>query len=63
LPFIQVHLVEGRTEEQKERLAEAITKATVEILGVAKENVWVHFVEMRKIDFATGGVLRSKRPT
>ncbi len=61
LPFIQVYLVEGRTEEQREKLAKAITEATVEILGVAKENVWVHFVEMRKTDFATGGVLRSKR--
>jgi len=35
LPFIQVYLVEGRTEEQKEKLARVITDATAEILGVA----------------------------
>lgn len=61
MPFIQVHLVEGRAQEQKERLVKVITDATVEILGVDKEHVWVHLLEMPKADFATGGVLRSKR--
>jgi len=32
LPFIKVNLVEGRTDEQRERLTKAITDAAVEIL-------------------------------
>jgi len=61
MPFIQVHLVEGRTEEQREKLAKAITDAFVEILGVSRDAVWITFQDMPKTHFATGGVLRSKR--
>jgi len=61
MPFIQVHLLEGRTEEQREKLARAITDAFVEILGVSRDAVWIVFQDMPKTHFATGGVLRSKR--
>jgi len=61
MPFIEVHFVEGRTEEQRERLAKAITDAVAEIFGVSRELVWIEFDEMPKTHFATGGVLRSKK--
>jgi len=56
-----VHLVEGRTEEQREKIAKAFTQALVEILGVSAEVVWIEFVDMPKTHFATGGVFRSKK--
>ncbi|MBS7625518.1 tautomerase family protein [Candidatus Bathyarchaeota archaeon] len=61
MPYVQVNLLEGRSEEQIERLVEAITDAIVNILGVPKEVVWIEFNEMPKNRFAQGGVLRSKR--
>lgn len=61
MPFVQVHLVEGRTEEQREKIAKAFTDALVEILGVPRDAVWIEFVDMPKTHFATGGVLRSKK--
>jgi len=61
VPFIQVNLVEGRTEEQRERLVKAITDAVVEILGVSRDVVWIYFNDMPKTNFATGGILRSKK--
>lgn len=61
MPFVQVHLLEGRTEEQGEKIARAFTEALVEILGVQREVVWIQFVDIPKTHFATGGVLRSKR--
>jgi len=61
MPFIQVNLVGGRTEEQRERLTKAITDAVVDILGVSKDSVWIEFNDMPKTHFATGGVLRSKK--
>jgi 4-oxalocrotonate tautomerase len=61
MPFIQVHLIEGRTQEQREKLAKAITDATAEILKVNKEDVWIQFVDMPKTHFAAGGVLRSNK--
>ena len=61
MPFIQVHLVEGRTQEQREELAKAITDATAEILKVSKEDIWIEFIDMPKTHFAIGGILRSKK--
>lgn len=61
MPFIEVHHLEGRTEEQRERLAKAITEAVSEIFNVPKEAVWIKFSEMPKDHFATGGTLICKR--
>jgi len=61
VPFIQVHMVEGRTQEQREKLAKAITDATAEILKVNKEDIWIEFNDMPKTHFATGGILRSSK--
>jgi len=60
-PFVQIHMVEGRTDEQREKLAKLITDAVVETLQVQKESVWISFIDMPKTHFATGGVLRSKK--
>jgi 4-oxalocrotonate tautomerase len=61
MPFIQMHMLEGRTQEQREKLAKAITDATVEILKINKEDVWIEFSDMLKTHFATGGILRSSK--
>jgi len=61
MPFIEVHYLEGRTEEQLEQLAKAITDAVVKIFQVREDVVWIKFSEMPKTHFATGGVLRSKK--
>lgn len=60
MPFIEVNYLDGKTEEQLEKLAKAITDAVVEIFGVPRDVVWIKFNEIPKNRFATGGVLRSK---
>jgi len=46
MPFAQIYLIEGRTEEQKRAVIEKVTDALVEALGAPKENVrvWIHDV-------------------
>jgi 4-oxalocrotonate tautomerase len=61
IPFIEVHHLEGRTEEQRQKLAQVITEAVAEIFKVQKDSVWVKFSEMPKSYFATGGMLKSKK--
>ena len=61
MPFIQVHMIEGRTQEQREKLAKTITDAIVEILKVEKEHVWIEFIDMPKTHFAISGILRSSK--
>ena len=58
LPFVEIHYLEGKTQEQKEK---AITEAVTAIFDVPSDVVWIQFDEMSKTDFATGGVMRSKR--
>ena len=46
MPFAQIYLIEGRTEEQKRALIEKVTLAIVDAVGAPKENVrvWLHDV-------------------
>jgi 4-oxalocrotonate tautomerase len=62
MPTIHVELFEGRTAEQKRELARALTEATVRTLGSKPEGVDIIFTDIKKSDWATGGVLWSDRP-
>ncbi|MDO9597587.1 MAG: 2-hydroxymuconate tautomerase [Azoarcus sp.] len=46
MPFAQIYMIEGRTEEQKRAVIEKVTAALVEAVGVPKETVrvWIHDV-------------------
>lgn len=63
MPTIRVELFEGRTPEQKRALAEALTEATVRTLGGSPDAVDILFYDIRREDWATGGVLWSDKPT
>lgn len=54
-------MIEGRSEEQRQKLAKAITDLMVEVLGVSPDVVWIQFIDMPKTHFATSGILRSKK--
>jgi len=54
-------MIEGRTNEQRERIAKAFTETLAEVLGVSGSDVWIQFVDMPKTHFATSGTLRSKQ--
>ena len=57
MPTIRVEFFEGRTEEQKRAYAKALTEATVKTLGSSPESVDILFYDIKKSDWATGGVL------
>jgi len=61
MPYVEIHMVEGRTQEQREKLAKAITDLITETLGVTKDDVWIEFIDMPKTHFATGGTLKNKK--
>ncbi len=46
MPFAQIYLLEGRTEEQKRAVIEKVTQALQEAVGAPIENVrvWIHDV-------------------
>ena len=61
MPTIRVELMEGRTPEQKKELAAALTEATVKTLQCKPEAVDVVMSDIKRHDWATGGVLWSER--
>lgn len=61
MPTLRVELLEGRTVEQKKALVEALTKAVVDTLGSKAESVDVVLHDIKRHDWATGGVLWSEK--
>ncbi|WP_058300772.1 tautomerase family protein [Gorillibacterium timonense] len=59
MPIIQVKLTKGRSVEQKQRFAQAVTRAAAEHLGVREEWVSLIFDEYERDNWATGGTLHS----
>jgi 4-oxalocrotonate tautomerase len=56
MPEILVHLVEGRTAEQKKGLMRDITDAVVKNLGVQPDRVVVQILESRSDSKSRGGI-------
>ena len=57
MPVVTIEWLEGRTSQQKARLAEAITQAFADIAQVSKEQVWLVFRDVRRSDWAMAGKL------
>jgi 4-oxalocrotonate tautomerase len=56
MPMVQITMLEGRTADQKRKLAERITDALVEA-GARREGIAIAFNELSKESYALGGVL------
>ena len=61
MPMIQVTMLEGRSVEQKRKLAQRLTDAMVEEAGAKREAITIAFVEVPRESYATGGVLMSDK--
>lgn len=61
MPIIEMHLVEGRTVDQKRRVAVAMTEAIVRELGVPATTVRILITEHGGDDFSVGGVTMTQR--
>lgn len=61
MPTIRVEMFEGRTPEQKQAFVKALTQAAEDTLGSRPEDVDVLLYEIKKSDWATGGVLWSEQ--
>ncbi|MFG1479664.1 2-hydroxymuconate tautomerase family protein [Xanthobacter sp. V4C-4] len=61
MPIIEMHLLEGRTSEQKRRVAAAVTQAVVESLGCSPETVRILITEHGKDGFFVAGLTQAQR--
>ncbi|MCQ9617250.1 4-oxalocrotonate tautomerase [Paenalcaligenes niemegkensis] len=61
MPSITVKLFEGRTVEKKRELAHALTAESCRVLGCKPDAVDIVFVDVKREDWATAGVLWSDK--
>jgi 4-oxalocrotonate tautomerase len=61
MPVVTVEWVEGRSKEQRSKVAEAITEAISTIGGAKPEATYVVFKDVPKENWASGGTLLSDK--
>ena len=61
MPYVNIYLLDGRTDEQKKEMAARITDVISEVGKVQKEMVHILFVDMPKTNIAKGGILVSDK--
>ena len=61
MPIIEMHLMAGRTVEQKRAVAAAIAEAVTRTLGVRPEQVRLLITEHSQEEFSVGGVTAGQR--
>jgi 4-oxalocrotonate tautomerase len=57
MPHVQITWVEGRTPEQKRKIAERITQVLIEDGRAKRENIHVAFHDVPATNYAEAGVL------
>lgn len=55
MPFAQIYMLEGRTEEQKRAVIEKVTQALVEAVDAKPEAVRVMILDVPKSQWGIGG--------
>ncbi len=56
MPFAQIYMIEGRTEEQKRAVIEKVSAALVEATGAPITNVRVWIQEVSKENWGIAGI-------
>ncbi|HVH72638.1 MAG TPA: 4-oxalocrotonate tautomerase family protein [Candidatus Dormibacteraeota bacterium] len=57
MPHVQITWVEGRTAEQKRKIAERVTAVLIEEGKAKRENIHVSFHDVSAMNYAEAGVL------
>jgi len=60
MPVIQVNILEGRSDDQKEMLIRELTDAASRVLDAAPDTVRIIITEMPKQNFGIGGISAKK---
>lgn len=61
MPLVEIHLLEGRTDEQKKAVLAAVTEAVRDSLGAPVETIRVWIQEFSPRDYMAAGVLAAEK--
>jgi 4-oxalocrotonate tautomerase len=67
MPFVNIRLIEGRSQQQKDEIAQRVDDVICDVLKVPKDDTWVVFEDVPAEAWYVGGTtvaeLRKKTPT
>lgn len=63
MPLVQITMLQGRSTDQKRKIARRITDVMVEEAGAKREAIVVTFVEVSGESYASGGELMADKKT
>jgi 4-oxalocrotonate tautomerase len=61
MPLIEIHLLEGRTDDQKKALLSAVSSAVHDSIGAPLESIRVWIQEFSPKEYMIAGVLAAER--
>lgn len=61
MPLVEIHLLKGRTDEQKKAMLGAVTRAIHESIDCPIDTIRVWIEEIPRTEFMSAGVLASER--
>ena len=61
MPLVEIHLLEGRTDDQKKALLAAVTAAVHDSIGAPLESIRVWVQEFAPTEYMAAGVLAADR--
>lgn len=61
MPLVEIHLLEGRTDDQKKALLTAVTAAVHESIGAPLDSIRVWVQEFSPREYMIAGVLAAER--
>ena len=63
MPLVQITMLQGRSADQKRKIAKRVTDVMVEEAGARREGIVITFIELSKESYASGGELMADKQT
>jgi len=60
MPFVNIRLIEGRSQQQKDEISKRVTDAISEVLQLPKDDTWVVFEDIPAEGWYVGGTTVAK---
>lgn len=61
MPLVQIHMLEGRSEEQKKRMMVEVTEAIERTLNAPRESIRIAIYEIPRSHWSVGGITMEER--
>ena len=55
MPFVNIRILEGHSQQRKDEMATRISAAISEVAEIPRENIWVVFEDVSRDDWFVGG--------